>query len=136
MKEGWRIRMFGLLSKGRVRQCQLYLEESHAEMHKWQWKYNQEGRQVFWHKHTLVGQTHAHDEGLVASGDIRTVAFTLSWGMGARKWQPRHKQAKRAQQTRHLHPVSRWAFVSHQLSGDNNELLCTKTNYIFWKSTL
>lgn len=33
MKEGWRIRMFGLFSKGRVRQCQLYLEETHAETH-------------------------------------------------------------------------------------------------------
>lgn len=52
MKEGWRIRMFGLFSKGRVRQCQLYLEESHAETHKWQWKFNQEGRRVFWLKHT------------------------------------------------------------------------------------
>ncbi len=33
MKEGWRILMFGLFSKGRVRQCQLYLEESHVETH-------------------------------------------------------------------------------------------------------
>lgn len=27
-------------------------------------------------------------------------------------------------------------FPISTLSGDNNELLCTKTNYIFWKSTL
>lgn len=54
---GWR------RGEGRLRQCQLYLEERHAETRKWQWKFNQEGHRVFWHKHTLVGQTHGQDEG-------------------------------------------------------------------------
>lgn len=119
-------------------QCQSYLEESHVETHKWDSENSikRDAGCFGTNKRTLAGQTHAHDEGLVASGNIRTVAFTLSWGMGARKWQARHKLTCSRQNKLNRHVTSTQCpseplFPISTVSGGNNELLCTNTTTSF-----
>jgi len=68
------------------------------------------------------------------------VTFVLcllcQWGMGARKWQPRHKLTYSRQRKLNRHVTSTQCpseplFPISTVSGGNNELLCTNTTTSF-----
>ncbi len=130
--------MFGLFSKGRVRQCQLYLEDSHVETHVCDSENSVKRDAGCFGTNIPSLDKHTHTtKGWWPAVTLVPWCLLCHGGWGQENDSPDtncHATGKASSTNISTQCPAEPLFPIRTLSGDNNELLCTKTYYIFSKT--